>query len=501
MTLSKSDYMLFLKHPSWLWLKKYDKHKLPPIDDNLQAIFDAGNEFETWAEKLYPNAIKVGLDRSNFYETYITMPSRTKMALDEGATTIFQGRFEEDGITCIFDMLEKVEDKTYDLSEIKSSTKAKPEHKYDLAFQVIVLEKFGINIRKIFVVHVNNEYVRDGNINPKKLIAKTDVTEAVKVLIDPTKDNIKKAFEVMSHSTIPDISPRHVNQVGVPGTSWLSDWLDIYKYINPDLDPYSIYFLSSLKIEQVKQLEDKKISLIKNISDELALNPRQLAQIQTTKDNKRIIVKKNIKDFLGTLTYPLYFLDYETFSSVIPKFDGCQPYKDYPFQYSLHILEKPGAKLKHKEYVHQERSNPMPQLLKKLKADIGKDGTVLTWNMSYEKGCNDRMGNLYPEYKELLKKINERVLDLMTPFSNMWLVDKKLFGSASLKYVLPALAPELSYNKLEISDGMKARNTWTKTFLGGENHNQREKIASDLSNYCTLDTLAMVQILKKLQQL
>jgi hypothetical protein len=496
MTLSKSDYMLFLRHPAWLWLKKFEKSKLPPIDDNTQAIFDAGHEFESYAEKLFPNSVRLGFDN---YQEYQSLPQRTKTALDEGASTIFQGRFEIDEITCTVDVLNRVEGNTFDLIEIKSSTKAKPEHEYDLAFQAVVLEKFGVKIRNIAIIHVNKEYVRNGDIEPGKITIRTDVTGAIRALIEITKEEIEKAFTVLSNETMPDVSPRYVNQIGIPGINWFEDWLEIYKNLNPNLDPYSIYFLSYPKAEQIGQLEDEKIRKIGDIPEEKSLRPKQLAQIQTTRDDKRIIERERIKEFLNSFEYPLYFFDYETFSSVIPKFDDCQPYSDYPFQYSLHILDSPKAKMKHEEYLHQESSNPMPQLIEKLEADIGNSGTILTWNMNYEKGCNDRMAGFYPKYKEFFESLNQRINDLMIPFSQMWFVDKDFFGTAKLKNVLPVLATELSYQELDVSDGLLARRIWMQTVLERKNQDQKEKILSDLSKYCTLDTYAMVRILEELQ--
>ena len=488
--------MLFLRHPAWLWLKKFQKDKLPPIDEDTQARFDAGHEFESYAEKLYPDAVRLGF---NNYHEYQSLPQRTKTNLDEGVPTILQGRFETDKITCIVDVLERVEDNTFDLIEIKSNTKAKPEHKYDLAFQTVVLEKSGIKIRNIVIIYVNNKYVRDGEIEPEKLVAKTNVTTAVRTLLDITKKQIGGAFAVLSQKTMPNLSPRYVNQVGVSGTDWFEEWLRIYKGLDPNLDPYSIYFLSYPSAQQIGQLEDKKIGKIGDISEKLALRPKQLSQIQTTRNNKRIINKERIRKFLDTFKYPLYFFDYETFSGVIPYFNGCKPYGDYPFQYSLHILDSPEAKLKHVEYLHQKNSNPVPQLIEKLKTDMGELGTILTWSMSYEKGCNDRMAGLYPKQAKFLENLNQRINDLMIPFSEMWFVDKNFFGSASIKKVMPVLAPELSYKRLDVSDGLSARRIWTQTVLEGKNQNQRGKIMFDLSKYCTLDTYAMVKILEKLQ--
>lgn len=492
--------MLFLRHPAWLWLKKFDKNKLPPIDSNLQALFDEGHKFENCAEKLFPNAVKIGFDIKEF-ETYKTMPKRTKDALDKETSTILQSRFEVDGITCIVDVLNRVEDNTFDLIEIKSSNRAKPEHEYDLAFQTIVLEKYGIKIRNTVIIHANKEYVRAGDIEPEKITSKIDITSKVRVLTDITKEQIQKAFEVLDQKTMPDISPRFVNQIEVPGVQWFSEWLDIYKNIKPDLDPYSIYFLSFPNAKQIGQLEDRDIDLIKDIPEDLALRTKQVAQIQTTRDNKRIVDNKKIKEFISTFKYPLFFFDYETFSSVLPHFDGCQPHGDYPFQYSLHVLDSPKDEPRHLEYLHQDNSNPMPKLIEKLKTDIGESGTILSWYMSYEKGCNDRMASIYPEHKDFLTSLNQRTNDLMTPFSQMWFFDKDFFGSASVKKVLPVLVPELGHKELDISDGLLARRVWTQTVLEGKNQDKKEKTMSSLSEYCTLDTYGMVRILKELQKL
>ena len=371
---------------------------------------------------------------------------------------------------------------------------------YDLAFQTIVLEKAGLTIRNISIIHVNNEYIKNGNIEPEKITSKTDVTDSVKDLIDLTKEQINKAVAILSQKTIPDLSPRHVNQVNVKRTKWFADWLEVYKHLNPNLNPYSIYFLGYPNANQIGELENNDVHLIQDIPEELALRPKQIAQIKTTKSGEKILYTKKIKELLRTFEYPIYFFDYETLSSVIPAFDGFQPYKDYPFQYSLHILDSPEAEIRHEEYLHQENSNPMPKLLEKLKSDIGDTGTILTWNMSYEKGCNNRMAELYPEYKEFLEDLNQRVNDLMLPFSKMWFVDKEFFGSASLKNVLPVLVPELSYKEMDVSDGLKARRLWTETVLGGKYPEQREKIIDDLSKYCTLDTFAMVRILEELRK-
>ena len=206
MTLSKSEYMMFLKQPAWLWLKKHDKAKLPEIDLETQAMFDNGHLFESYAEQLFPGAVKIGF---SFEENnYMTMPRRTNIALDSGVKTIFQGRIEAASVTCIFDVLDRVAGNVFDLYEIKSSTSVKIDHEHDLSFQVVVLEQAGITIRNVGVIHVNNKYVRNGAIDIKAITKRTDVTEAVSLLLDETNFNIQKALQTIQSNIPPGISPR-----------------------------------------------------------------------------------------------------------------------------------------------------------------------------------------------------------------------------------------------------------------------------------------------------
>lgn len=491
--------MLFLKHPAWLWLKKFDKDKLPPVDDNLQAMFDVGHEFEGYAEKLFPDAVRLGF---NNYSEYQSLAYKTEQEIIRGSKTILQGKLEAEGLTCIFDVLIRAGDKEFDLIEIKASTKAKPEHEYDLAFQMLVLEKSGYSVRNISVIHTNKEYVREGGIDPAGITSQTDITDRVKDLRLLTEEQVKEAKVVLGNRSMPDVSPRHLNKLDFGNSTYknqiMEEWLKIYANIIGEFEEYSIYKLSYPSPEQFGKIEDLGVKHIGDIPEELALRSKQIAQIQTTRTNKRIMELDKIKDFLNTFKYPLYFFDYETFSSVIPQFDKCKPYTDYPFQYSLHILDSLDAELKHVEYLHADKTNPVPGLLSQLKSDIGDEGTVLTWNMRYEKGCNNRMADLYPDYADFLSNLNERINDLMIPFSEMWFFDKDFFGSASVKKVMPVLAPELSYKELNVGDGLLARRMWTQTVLEEKHEANRKEIMDDLSKYCTLDTYAMVRIYEEL---
>lgn len=489
MTLSKSDYMLFLKHPAWLWLKKHDKAKLPPVDANLQAMFDAGHAFEPYAEQLFLDGVRIGF---NDYNEYLTLPARTQKALDGGATSIFQGRFEYEQLTFICDVISVVGDKEVDLYEIKSSTEAKLEHELDLAFQLVVLESCGFTVRKIAVIHVNRDYVRQGKVDAQALTKITDITDQVKVRRAQTKLSIDQALAVMRAKTRPDISPS-LCQLGS-----LKDWLEIYRGLVA-VESGSIYDLYTIKPEQIKALEQLGITKLVDIPDGFDLSEKERRQVTAVKRNEVTVEPDKIQKFLDKLVYPLYFLDYETLSSIVPYFDGTKPYQQIPFQYSLHILDTPTSELRHTEYLHRENSNPVKPLTEALNRDIGNTGTVLVWNAVFEKSCNDLMAQLDHHNLSFYHSLNERIVDLMLPYANGWHHHKDFKGSASIKNVLPVLAPELSYKSLAIQEGGAAQRLWMEAVLDGKRDEEKEQILSDLIKYCQLDTLAMVKIFNVLK--
>lgn len=448
--ISKSEYMMFLKQPAWLWLKKNDPKKLPPVDENTQALFDAGHQFEPYAESLFPEGATLGFSD---YSEYLSLPQRTQEAIKSKVAVLFQPRFEWQDFTCICDIVSFIGDNEVDLYEIKASTSAKPEHEFDLAFQTAVLEGSGLKVRNIYVIHVNNQYVRHGAIEGDKITHTEDVTDKVRKRSEATKKHMPEALVTAQQKIMPDPSPA-LAKLGSK-----KNWLQIYEAIVP---------------QAPKEYPTDVASTINN--DEL-------------------------KDFLDSLKYPLYFLDYETMSGLIPYFDGHRPYQQVPFQYSLHVIREAGSEVEHYEFLHKENSDPSRPLVEQLVKDIGTEGSVLVWYEQFEKGRNAELGDMLPEYKKAMESINNRVVDLMIPFQKKWYDDPRFEGSASIKQVLPVVCPELSYKELGIQEGGSAQRLWMEAVLDGKRVDQKEKILSDLVEYCKLDTLAMVEIYKKLSSI
>jgi len=449
MVISKSDYMLFLKHPAWLWVKKNDPKKIPPVDENTQALFDAGHKFEPYAESLFPEGQALGFSD---YNEYLSLPQRTQDAISNGLQVLFQARFEWGEYTCISDIVSFVGENEIDLYEIKASTKVKPEHEFDLAFQTAVIEGSGLKVRKVYVIFANNKYVRNGEIEADKITHVQEVTEKVRNRGESTAKYMPMSLRVAMQSKMPDPSP------DLAKLNSKDEWLKIYENIVPSV---------------------KKVW-----PDDCVPN----------------IVKEQIKSFIDEFKYPLYFLDYETLMSLIPYFDGHRPYQQVPFQYSLHVLESHDAELDWREYLHRDNSDPARSLTEKLLSDIGTEGTVLVWYESFEKKRNSELGEMLPEYADALDAVNNRVVDLIIPFKKKWYDDPRCEGSASIKAVLPVLCPHLSYKELGIQEGGSAQRLWMEAVLDDKRADEKEKILADLTEYCKLDTYAMVEIFKCLKK-
>jgi hypothetical protein len=449
MQISKSDYMLFLKHPAWLWLKKNDSSKIPAVDENTQALFDAGHKFEPHAESQFPEGVTLGFSD---YSEYLSLPQRTQDAIAQGNQVLFQPRFEWKDFTCICDIISFVGENEVDLYEIKASTSAKVEHEFDLAFQTAVLEGTGLKVRNIFVIHVNNQYVRSGPVEDYKIALTEDLTSKVRAKSEITAKYMQLALAVAQQPNMPDPSP------ALAKLGSRKDWLPIYKNIMPQ-EP-AVW----------------------------------------TEETKPVIQHDEIKQFLSELKYPLYFLDYETLMSLVPYFDGHRPYQQVPFQYSLHILQSPDAELEWQEYLHRDNSDPARPLTEQLIKDIGDAGTVLVWYEGFEKARNKELGDMFPEYKAAMGAINNRVVDIMIPIKKKLYDDPRCEGSASIKQVLPVLCPELSYKSLGIQEGGSAQRLWMEAVLDDKRADQKDQILADLLEYCKLDTLAMVMIYNVLRE-
>jgi hypothetical protein len=490
MRITKSDFIKFIQCPKYVWLYKHRKDLIPEeIDASLQHIFDEGYHIESYAYKLFPGGIDAQVE--GFKESI----SKTKDLMSDKTSIIFQPTITGSDLFCRGDIIKLNEDgESWDIYEVKSSTEVKEINIHDLAFQKLCFESAGYTVGKIFLVYINNQYIKNGEIEADKLLQMEDISEQVDYLKDETESEVKKALDIIKQKEEPVV--RILKQCTAP---YACTFLD---YCWKDIPKKSIYSIAGgLNETKLNMLLDEGILEIKDIPEGVITSSKGLMHHHVEKHDKVHIEQENINDELSNLEYPLYFLDYETFAPGVPLFDGYRPYQRMTFQYSLHIQDKPGGELKHYEYLAKDYEDPSHGLAEDLSNRIGKTGTVIAWNMSFEKGCNTEMGDRYPEFASFFEDVNNRMFDLMQVFKKGFYVDKEFHGSASLKKVLPVLVPDLSYNELEIHDGGTASNSWGDMINPETEEKKKKEIYDNLMKYCELDTLAMVRILEFLQKI
>lgn len=483
--LTKSKYLIGLQCPKLLWIALNDKARIPEPDKFAKQRFEVGDIIGELAKKLYSE----GIDLSNL--EFRKNLARTKEVLKK-RKPIFEAGILVDNLFSRADVLVPVGKNEWDIVEVKSATKVKDLNFQDVAFQKLVYEKNGLKIRKCFLMHINNEYVKSGEIEPKELFVQTDISEEVLIASEGIEERVEKMFEIISGDE-PEFS--------------IEDILTI-EYDNICLDEFLDNLPENNVFEMYRMFKKKKIELYKkgqiriaDIPESVKLNDKQKIQKRLALDGGVHIDKDSIKSFLGSLSYPIYYLDFETIAPAIPKFDGMKPYQRIPFQFSLHIQEKLGGELKHVSFLADGINDSRPKFIQSLKDNLGEKGDILVYYQGFEKGVLNELQMAFPEFSEWNeKKILPRVKDLLDVFRNFWYYDSRQKGSASIKAVLPVMS-DLSYEGLEISEGMGASLEYERVTFGNVSEDEKKNIRDALEKYCELDTFAEVRIVEKLSKI
>ena len=488
MLLTKTDFIQYLDCPNSLWLLKNKEEIFNEYKGErslfLEKLIREGYEVEEYAIKTFPGLQDLERAKPDEIEVSLSTPgSYSQVTLSI-----------EDRLFARLDVIEVHDDLSISIYEIKSSTKVKtdPKHNHikDICFQKYVTEQSGYKVRDVFHVHLNKDFVKDGEIEPFELIEKEEVNDLVAESYDQTISEIQSALTLINKKVINEDLCTCLEKTR-------SNHCDTFKYFNKEVPLQSIYDLQRISRKKILEFQDMAILKIEDIPDDFKLSDYQSLQRQAVLDDDALIERVGISSKLSKLIFPLYFFDYETLPNAVPQVDGYGPHGQVPIQYSLHILDANGD-IEHVEYLSENLESP-EKLLSHMREHIGSTGTLVSWYASFEKSRNKEMSELYPEYSDFLHDINARTFDLMDVFKNDY-VDAKFEGSNSIKKVQPILVPDLSYKQLEVQSGTmavdSAERLYKMTDLG-----QIESLRKSMLEYCKMDTLAMVEIYKKLKQI
>ena len=444
--LSKSTFMYGCQCPKRLWLHKFMPEVRDEEDEGQATIFQAGTNVGVLAQQLFPGGVDASPVDTYSYQQSVADTARY---ISEGHHIIYEAAFQYKGIMCAVDILVKMKNNWY-AYEVKSSTNVKEPYVQDAALQYYVITHAGLPLQDIYIVHLNNEYVRYGALNMVELFTISSVLDKVKDMQTFIAKKVIELKKVLALKQAPDIA------IG-PQCSKPYD-CDFYGYCSTGLE------------------------------------------VEVPDYGKAAINKEAIRNFTNHLQYPLYFMDFETWRAAVPEYDGHWPYRQVNFQYSVHVLATPGAVVNHHHYLAAGPHTPQEEFIGNLVKVLGTKGSIVVYNQAFENTRLRELKDEFPQFEQAINAIQARIVDLMVPFRRKEYYLPEMQGSYSIKYVLPALVPELNYASLVINNGGDA----SAAFYNLKNETDAEKIAAvrnALLEYCGLDTLAMVKVLEKLNQL
>ena len=434
--LSKSRFQYGLQCLKRLYLECYHRELADPVDAGLQARFDTGAAVGKLARQRFPNG---RLIEKTHLEHDQAVGTTQALLADPGVPALYEAAFTFQGIRTRIDVLKRNGPRAFDLVEVKSSTKVKPEHVTDAAIQLHAAEGSGIPIDRAYLMHLNTAYVyQGGDLDLQQLFTLEDISAPARSFVaENVPNDLARMWATLRLDDAPDIETgRHCRS------------------------PYRCSFYGHCH------------------------------QNAVSVDGWRF-VDPGLAASLGEIAFPASFLDFETVNSAIPKYPDTRPYQTIPFQWSLHIREPPGQ-MTHDSFLNADAEDPRERFAASLLEAIPRDGSIVTYSL-YERTIMNRLAQTLPQYRDRLLALCGRVVDLLKLIRHNY-YHPSFKGSYSLKSVLPALVPTLGYADLDIPEGLAATASYTRMIAGDTPESEKAEIKEALLAYCERDTEAMVRV-------
>ena len=493
---SKSKYTTFIRCPKMLWLNNYHP-ELAEDDPSAKDRMDKGNIVGDLAMGLFGAYEEMTATDENGYIDRDKMVANTQDALQRGVENICEAAFSYNGLYCAVDILRKEKD-GYAIYEVKSSTEVKHIYIVDISYQKYVLEKCGIKVTGTYVVNINSTYLFDGTLDIKQFFKITDVDNMVEqeYNIPAIEANLDYAQRILECTEEPDHDLSHGCRSPYKCAFW--------KYCTQHIPAPSVFDIPGIKFPKALDLYQRGFADLKDARACEKFGDAKKRWIDYTLSDQPVHVDKDkIKAFLDGLSYPLYFLDFESMNLTIPEYPNSKPYTQILFQYSLHYIESGGGEIKHKEFLGVSGEDPRRALAEQLVQDIPTDGSVIVFNNAFEIPRLQELADIFPDLAPQLIRIKNNVVDLYRPFQKMYYYNKACDSSTSIKRILPAMFPDdptLDYHNLEgIHNGGEAMTIFP--LIKDMPPAEQEITCKNLLKYCELDTYATVKIWQKLKEL
>lgn len=484
--LSKSRYLSGLQCHKRLYLEIHAPALATKPDAATQAILDMGTDIGELARRRFPGGRLV---QAGYRQSQEALDQTAELLQDPTLPALFEAAFQFNQVLIRVDVLERVGvnelgQPTWRLVEVKSSTKLKATHLDDLTIQSYVLEGVGLALVDICLMHVNTQYVFDGRqLDLEQLFGLRSLNEMVRPRLPEVPARLAAMHAMLAEMSAPAVAPDEHCQSPYECPFWA--------HCTQEKPPRWIYHLPGSS-KTVTILRELGVETIDDIPDHTTLTPVQ----RRVKENREWI-GEGLRAALETVRYPVHHLDFETFMPAVPKFIDTRPYQVIPTQWSNHIEQSDGT-LSHAEYLCRDGRDPREELTVSLLESLGREGSICVYS-SYERSILERLADAFPSLKKDLKNVIARLWDLHLVIRDHY-YHPAFDGSYSIKAVLPAVVPALSYEDLAIRDGGVAACEYSRMIFAVSDWIEKAQIEEALMRYCERDTLAMVELRRELKK-
>ncbi len=493
--LSKSRYLAGRQCEKRLWIETQRPELVPPWSAVTQAIFDQGHAVGELARELFPGGVEI--DRAQLDWASALAATRKAMKRALLRVPLYEPAFEHQGAACRVDILvpaHSQDDAAWDLYEVKSGSSAKDVNVEDIAFQTFVLRGAGVALRRSYLVHLDSSCERQGELDVARLFTVVDVSATIGPMLPEVARCVAELQGIREQSEEPQVAigPHCSSPYDCPLIAHC--WSGI-----PEESVFTLTRVGARKWD----LFARGIVELAEIPADFKLNAKQRIQVAAAHGGEPHVDAAELRRFLSTLVYPLYYLDFETFAPAVPPFSGTRPYQAIPFQYSLHIVDHPHTEPRVAAFLAEGDGDPRAAFLAALRADLGEmeeGGTIIAFNAVFERSRLAEAAARYPEHAGWADRVGQRFVDLLVPFSNFSYYHPAQLGSASLKRVLPVLGAR-GYDGLEIQSGDLASLEFLRSNLPSTPPDERARIRAALLEYCGRDTAGMVEIVAALEKI
>jgi len=485
--LSKSKLIAFRQCPKRLWLEIHHP-ELREDSSSTQANFEVGYAVGDIARQLYdPARAGVMLDAQTEGFGQVLKRSLELLSSDQ---PIFEAGYAIDGALAFTDVMmpgEMEGKRVWHMVEVKSSTSVKDYHRDDTAIQAYIAHQAGVPLASIALAHIDNEFIYPGSGDYRGLLKECDLTEETVAREDEVRTWIAAAQDITELPSEPKIQTG--DQCGTPFACGFYD----YCLSQEPQAEHPVHWLPRIQSSALREYIDTHPALeLRDTPDEL-LNDLQQRVKDCTLSGATYFDASGAAAALAAQPLPAYFLDFESIQFAVPIWAGTRPYQQICFQFSVHTLDD-GGKLDSRAFLDLSGDDPSRVFAEALITACGTSGPVYVYNAGFEGARIKELAERFPEYFASLWAIKDRLVDLL-PITRTHYYHPSQKGSWSIKAVLPAVAPDLSYEALDgVQNGGMAMDAYLEAIHPETVPERKAEIGKQLLAYCGLDTFAMVRL-------